>query len=313
MNRHRIVVVGGNNMDINATSKNGIVMGDSNPGNVYIGFGGVGRNIAENLARLGQDVRFLTVFGDDEFSKHLMDHAEKTGINIQSSLQMPNTSGCVYVCINNDDGDMTVAINDMALCNCITPEYILSKLDELNAAEAIIVDANLSTETLEAIALHCTPPIFADAVSAKKVDRLISILPRLFALKANRIEIEMLSGITITNEYSMIDAINKLHRMGVHYLFATLGSKGAMASDNKTRVCGPPYAMQVVNTTGCGDAFTAATTIATLEQQNLHQVLQAGLAAAAVTSQTNYAVSDQLSWQKLTDTILAAQKEEAVL
>lgn len=64
-------VVGGVNMDIGGQSDGPLVPGDSNPGRVRISLGGVGRNIAHNMALLGLDVRFLTAFGDDIYAQRM--------------------------------------------------------------------------------------------------------------------------------------------------------------------------------------------------------------------------------------------------
>ena len=64
-------VVGGVNLDIGGQSDGPLVPGDSNPGRVRISLGGVGRNIAHNMALLGLDVRFLTAFGDDLYAQRM--------------------------------------------------------------------------------------------------------------------------------------------------------------------------------------------------------------------------------------------------
>ena len=100
MGQHSIVVVGGNNVDITATSITQLVYGDSNPGTIHTGLGGVGRNIAENLTRMGQKVSLITVFGDDEFSRLAQDQAQRIGMDISDAIFVSNAPSCVYVCIN---------------------------------------------------------------------------------------------------------------------------------------------------------------------------------------------------------------------
>ena len=56
LRRGKIAVVGGANMDIGGFPSAALVPGDSNPGQVRMSVGGVGRNIAENAARLGLEV-----------------------------------------------------------------------------------------------------------------------------------------------------------------------------------------------------------------------------------------------------------------
>ena len=307
MGQHNIVVVGGNNVDITATSHAALVYGDSNPGAIHTGLGGVGRNIAENLTRLGQKVSLITVFGDDEFSKLAQDQAMRIGMDLSDAIYVQNAPSCVYVCINDTTGEMTVAVNDMELCARITPAFLESKLERLNAADGIVVDANISEEAIDFLVQHCTPPIFADAVSAKKASRLHNSLPRLKGLKSNQIEVELLTGLTISHEHDMSAAARALHQMGVEYVLITLGSRGAFASDGNVQVFERPFPQRVVNTTGCGDAFTAATTVAMLDHLDTRGILRMGLGAASICAQSEHAVSEDISYNALVDFLRAAQ------
>ena len=71
MQQQRMVVVGAINVDISGTASTAMRAGDSNPGHVKVTLGGVGRNIAENLARLGAKVTMLTVLGEDPNAAHV--------------------------------------------------------------------------------------------------------------------------------------------------------------------------------------------------------------------------------------------------
>lgn len=295
MSRHRIVVIGGNNVDIHATSETQLVYGDSNPGHIHTGLGGVGRNIAENLARIGQDVSLVTVFGDDEFSLLAQAQAERVGMDTAHSIRVTNAPSCVYVCINEPDGVMSVAVNDMELCERITPEYLQTLLPVLNAADAVIVDANISEAAIDTLAQHVTAPLFADAVAAKKAGRLHRSLPRLRGLKCNQIEAELLTGLAIAHEHDMSAAANSLHQMGLEYVLITLGSRGAFASDGNAQVFERPFPQRVINSTGCGDAFTAAAVVAALDHRELRELLRLGLAAASMCGQSANAVSEHIS------------------
>jgi pseudouridine kinase len=311
MGAHSFVVVGGNNVDINATAATALVYGDSNPGGIHTGLGGVGRNIAENLTRLGQQVSLITAFGDDEYASLAIRQAERLGMDLSHAIRAEHAASCVYVCINEPNGEMAVAVNDMALCERITPAYLAERLPVLNAADAIIVDANIPEESIDFIVQRCTPPIIADAVAAKKAARLHRSLPHLHALKANQIEIELLTGTTVTHEYDLHAAARTLHQMGVDTVLITLGSRGAFISEGGAQFFDRPVPQRVVNTTGCGDAFTAAAALAMVEQRSAREVLGMGLAGAAICAMSKHAVSDQMSYALLSETLRVALQQEA--
>ena len=64
-------------------------MRDSNPGAVRMSLGGVGRNIAHNMALLGVDVRMVTVFGDDINAQKIAASCGELGIDISQSPHDP--------------------------------------------------------------------------------------------------------------------------------------------------------------------------------------------------------------------------------
>ena len=77
-----VYVIGGVNMDIAGTPAAELRGGDSNPGRVTLSPGGVGRNIAENLSRLGRRVSLITVLGDDAYAGAIREHCRNVGIDL---------------------------------------------------------------------------------------------------------------------------------------------------------------------------------------------------------------------------------------
>ena len=126
-----IVVVGGANVDIGGRSFAPLIPGDSNPGVVSVSLGGVGRNIAHNLSLLSMDVRFLTALGDDSSARLLTDSCGELKIDLSRALRVPGGKTSTYLFLSNPDGDMALALSDMALCDRISPEYLASQEDVL--------------------------------------------------------------------------------------------------------------------------------------------------------------------------------------
>ena len=105
--------------------------------------GGVGRNIAHNMALLGLDVRLLTAFGDDLYAQRIAASCGELGIDISQALQVPGGSTSTYLYLNGPDGDMALAVSDMDICQKLTPQFLSSRLTLLNNAQLIVADANL--------------------------------------------------------------------------------------------------------------------------------------------------------------------------
>ena len=251
--RPRAAVVGGVNIDIGGTARAPLVMGDSNPGAVRFSLGGVGRNIAHNLSLLGVDVRLLTALGEDLWADRIEGSCALLGIDLTGSLIVPGQSTSTYLYLAGPEGDMALAVSDMDIVDRISPAALEPLLQRLKGFDALVLDANLSEASLRFLAERTDMPLYADAVSAAKAPRLLPILPRLAALKPNRLEAEALTGETDPER-----AARALLAAGVGRVFLTLGEKGMMAAQGEELVYLPRRKVKVLSTTGAGDAATAA-------------------------------------------------------
>ncbi len=296
MPSHRIAVFGASNVDLTATPYTAIAMQDSNPGQVRSSMGGVGRNIAENLRRLDQRVSFVSAFGDDSFSRLLIESLRDLDIDIKHCLTLPDTRGSLYFCLNDERGDMLVAVNDMDLFEHIGPDFMRKQAEALRESDAFVVEANLPDAALAGLSeVASLPPMFADTVSAFKAKRLLPVLPRLTGIKTNGIEAKCLTGIDVTDRASALRTIGALHQMGPEWVMLTLGAEGAILSDGKRIVSGKLPIKNLVNTTGCGDAFIAGAVYAYLSCATPENVLQCGLSCAAGCARSSLSVSPDSS------------------
>lgn len=289
------VVVGGANMDIGGQSHTPLIGNDSNPGTVRLSPGGVGRNIAHNLALLGVDVRMLTALGDDLYGKQLAASCAEQGIDVSCALRVPDQATSTYLYIADADGDMALAVSDMRVCDSITPAYLERNQGLLANAQVIVADTNIPQESLEYLASYCAAPLFCDPVSTKKAEKLRPILSRIHTLKPNLMEAELLSGISIETDRDLEKAADRLFEMGVHRLFISLGAKGVYAATKEERLRIPNLPVNPLNTTGCGDSFMAALAWAYLEGTDLEESAVAGLAAAGITMESPHAINPGMS------------------
>ena len=144
-----IAVVGGVNMDIGAVSDAPLVARDSNPGRVTTSLGGVGRNIAHNLCLLGEQVSMITVLGQDSFAQSVRENAADIGLDLSHSATIPGGRTGTYLFIDGCDGDMALAVNDMAIYEHITPEFLRQRLDYINHADLVVVETNLPEASIQ--------------------------------------------------------------------------------------------------------------------------------------------------------------------
>lgn len=278
-----IVVIGGANTDILGFSAGTLVAADSNPGRVRTSAGGVGRNIAENLAHLGVAVELVSAFGSDPASTLLAEECRAAGIGIGHSLFVPGAIGSVYLAIHDDVGEMALALSDMDILSFLTPGEVAARLADIGEVSLVVLDANIPEDTIAALLLETGAPMLAECVSVAKAPRIASGLERLAALTCNVHEAQaLLGGDEIRTPDQAARAAHELHARGVDRVFLTQGSGGVTfcGSDVSGHLAAPSG--RVVNATGAGDAFCAGAAWAITSGMDTAECAACGTALAAL-------------------------------
>lgn len=315
-----VTVIGAVNIDISASASASFRKADSNPGKIKVSAGGVGFNIASNSALLGVPVCFISVFGGDTHASFLKHKCLERGLDISASLTVDTAVSSCYVCINNKDGDMVSAVNDMDIYEHITPEYIEKKLPLINKSALCVIDTNIPARTIAYIAEHCTVPLIAEPVSAHKAVKLLPVLHKLYALTPNKMEAFALYNASKAGQGTS-PALAELARFfiesGVRRIYISLGEKGLFCADKNARYRVKPFMAEnadrarkavrkgadstkgaqhiIKNTTGAGDSQTAAVVWAVLKNMSLKESADAGIAAASLCLESEEAVNDNLT------------------
>ncbi len=292
-------VVGGVNMDIGGRSYGNLVAADSNPGVVTMSLGGVGRNIAHNLTLLGADVRMLTAFGDDLYGQKIAASCTELGIDMSHALKLPGEATSTYLYIAAPDGEMAIALSDMSVCQRIDGEYLAANLPTLQNARVVVADTNIPAESLLFLAENCQCPLFVDPVSTVKAEKIRPILHKIHTLKPNRLEAELLSGVPIRNKEDVAKAAKVLLEKGVSRIFISMGADGVYAASTEEELWLPNLPGNMVNTTGCGDAFMAALVWAFMEGLDLKQSALSGLAAGSIAMESAQTINPTMSEENL--------------
>ena len=294
-----IALLGGINMDVSVHAHNTLRAGDSNPGRVQCSPGGVARNVAENLLRLGLDARLLGVLGDDVFGQSLWQSGAAIGLDMRACLTLPGQRSATYVCMHRADGDMDVAVNDMDIMDALTPALLQPQQALLRDAAVLVADCNLRPDVWQWLATEVAyPALFAEAVSVAKCTRLGDVLAQLHTLKANRLEAQALCGRAIASVQDACDAARALHRQGVGRVLISLGAQGVAWCDADGR-CGhrEARAVPVVSATGAGDALMSGLVYGHLEGWPLQEALAWAMACAEITLASTAANAPALSVQ----------------
>jgi len=279
------VVIGGANMDICGAPAGKLHMRDSNPGTVDSSPGGVARNIAENLARLGVVCRLIAAVGNDKHGDLLLEQGQAAGIDMRYVLRLEAEQTSTYVSVLNNAGDMLVAINDMSIMDEIKPEHLQAQERMLKQASLIIADTNLDDAALAYLGgTFVEQPLFVDTVSAPKAIRIKPYLDTVHTLKASRMEAEALSGMSARLKKNLPGIANWFHDRGVERIFITLGTDGVFCSsagEQGLEKAGKT-ADGVANASGAGDAFFAGIAYSWLQHWPLVKSARFAISAANV-------------------------------
>lgn len=309
----RVVVIGGSNIDIAGKPAGELIRANSNPGHVSFSSGGVARNVAEALARLGASPTLLTAVGDDAFGRQLLTGCEAAGVDVsrvQTSKRYPTS---VYLSLLTREGDLDAAVSDMGIMTELSPAYVSEHLHLISGAALTVADTNLDRPTLEALlSADRGGPLFVDGVSASKAARLAGLLDRIDVLKLNRLEAEVLTGIGLSDPGSdfgsAMKALDQLLDEGVKTVYLTLGADGMVwggsqdgATEERGEISLP--ALDVVNANGAGDVCTAALAFSILRNEGLEESARFSVAASVLALRSESTTPPQLNLSTVRETM----------
>lgn len=297
--RPHVVVGGGANMDIKCRIGGRAAMASSNPGRAVLTPGGVARNIAENLARLGVASSLISVVGRDHLGGRLLAETVAAGVDVGAVMRVAGPTG-LYAATLDARGELIVAVAAMESLERLTPQRLQRHRRRIAAADLVVADSNLPAATLDwlidAAARH-EVPLAIETVSVPKGGKLRPLLRArrpLFALFCNRDEARALTARTATRA-----AVRALHDMGVRHVCIGLGREGMLVSSaDGGRTVGatvPALSARVVDVTGAGDAAVAGTLFGLLRGEPLPMAARYGQSAAALTLACERSVNPQLS------------------
>ena len=291
-----ITVIGGANIDLSATLADSFIAADSNPGKVDIGYGGVARNIAHNLALMGNRVQLLTAFGSDLFGRLIEDHCKQQGIDVHLSAVVDNVRSGTYLCIHNHGGEMIAAVADTEAVSVITPEWLEHRLGDINQSDYVVADTNITEAAIRHLMENVTVPLLIDGVSSTKAHRMMNALNKAKLPYLHTLKLNLKEAVAITNEADYALAAQRLIDLGVAHVYITLGSDGVYCRSAAQEWLFPALPItDVVNTNGAGDAFLAGVVYAMTKGLEFPQTAQYGLMAARATLMSPKAVNPDIA------------------
>lgn len=307
--RAPIVVIGGANVDRKARSLAPLMPGSSNPVTMTRSFGGVARNVAEALARLGLPVRLLAATGADADGTALRTHLRGLGVDTRALLRLSDVPTGSYTALLQPNGQMLLAASDMAATERLDAVLLRRRGRAWRGARWRVADLNLpraGVDLLLADSLACGATLVAVAVSEPKMDRLPERLGGLALLILNIGELAARAGRDLPDRRALAAACRELQRQGAGEVVVTLGAEGVLHTCGQAApgVLRAPRPAAVVDVTGAGDAFAAGVVASLVRHRaGLARACRFGLRLAALTLATLDNVAPALGPALLEETV----------
>lgn len=291
-----IAGIGGANMDIHGRGERQLIMRDSNPGTLHMSLGGVCRNICENLARLGENVRLVTVVGDDMHGRSIMQGCRDAGIDMSASHMLRDERSSCYISIMDGDGDMLLAMSDMHIIKKLNAQLVDASRDVLCGAELVVCDGNLSALTVERLIAVCDRPLYLDPVSTAWARELRPFIGAFDTIKPNRMELETLADYPADTPENLNMACDIVRGKGVRRVFVSLGRDGMFYKGPEGAIRGISRSFKgMANATGAGDASMAGIVYATRRGMSAVDTVYTAMGAGMVAIASYDTISREMS------------------
>ncbi|MDX1614190.1 MAG: carbohydrate kinase family protein [Candidatus Promineifilaceae bacterium] len=304
-----VLVIGATLMDTKGKPVAGLEPNTSNPAHIRHTRGGTARNVAENLSLLGAEVLLISAVGDDDAGRQLTTQTAAAGVNIDHMVISSEHNTGSYIALLNEEGTLSVAVDDVRVMGAITAGLLYRQRSLFRDACLIMVDGSLSEAALETVVRMATQfevPLVADPSSTRLAKKLRNHLNRLHLVVPNEVEAAALTGIDFGgyDPDASLEVALTLTRLGVHTAIVTLSDFGLVYATSDETGYIPARYRQMVDSTGTGDAVTAATVFGLINDLPTIESIRLGAAAASLTLQTGQTVVPDLSLDMLYDHLI---------
>ncbi len=284
---------------------------DSNPGKVKVSCGGVCRNIAENMSRVGVNTKFISILGDDEKGQEILRCAERVGLDMKDSLIIKGGSTPTYLAILDEHGEMVSAVVDTKLANEFSHEELDKRAEIIENAEYMILGADNPPFIEYVVTKYQGKTKFVlDPVSSAKAKRVEHLLQYFHTVKPNRHEAEALCGFEIKTHEDIRRAGAHFRELGVQNIFISLDTEGVYYNNGEEEGIIKAACTDVVNVTGAGDAFVAGMGAGYMAQKNVKDIVKYAISMSNITISHEATINPEMTNEKVEEYLNSVEWEE---
>lgn len=295
-----VLCIGGANLDYKLQLNEPFQSETSNPISSSLSHGGVIRNVAENLANLGQDVSLMTLLGDDPEAQAIKSALHGL-VDTSPTEELPGIGTGKYYAILSPSGSLEAGLVDMAIAKEMTTDWIARHHEDLERAGWIVADCNLPPDALEYLierTRSMDKKLAIVTISGPKMKHLPADLTGVSLLITNQLESEAF----FHTKGSPTELASQWRNRGVQRIIITDGKEPVTYADEEVLLQVPVTPVpeeQALDVTGAGDAFSAASLAGILMNLPPQRAIQLGNRLAARTIQSNRSVLEKHDVEEL--------------
>lgn len=277
-----ILVIGSSNTDLVVRTENLPKPGETLLGGTFfVNPGGKGANQAVASARLGDNVTFCCMTGQDDYGRAARELFRGEGIDTNYVFSTPDSASGIALITVDAKGENSIVVASGANSK-LTPEDI-DRIGDFGTYDIVLCQLEIPLETVchaaRRVKLSGGRFVLNPAPACRLPESLLSDVD---ILTPNETEAELLSGVHITDRHSAVRAAEALSEKGVSIVIITLGSKGVLVYREGKPEFLPAFKVEAVDTTAAGDVFNGALCVALAEGKELQEAICFAQAASAI-------------------------------
>jgi len=285
-----MLVIGAIFVDVKGFAHNKYMPLERNVGDVQVVAGGVCRNVAENLSMLGHEAKFVSMVDDNGMGAQVRNDLECLGVNVEHVISAPGGMG-MWLAILDENGNLAGSISRQPDFSALE-DYLKRNGDDIVAAtDGLALEFDMNAEIsgmMMALAKKHNKPVYTIVGNMGVILQHPEYLHDVSCFICNEMEAGRLfrEDLTAATPEETLKALQKGSALvGIPSMVVTMGPRGAVYVDNTTGEFGfcPPMDVEVVDTTGAGDAFFTAAVATLMRGAPLSQAVQEGTRLAART------------------------------
>lgn len=282
----RVAVVGSYNAGIVAEVPRFPVVGETVTGSNYAEVvGGKGSNQAVGVARLDAHARFVGCVGDDRHATAAFDLWDQEDVDAAAVTRADTHTGIGIVLVD-DDGENEIVVVPGAN-HALDGERVRKAADPLADCDVLLVQLEIAdgaVATAVELAADLGLEVVLNPAPARELPE--GILEHVDYLTPNQSEARVLAGLEPDSDSADADVAAALRTLGAETVVLTRGEAGALVADDDRTDPVPAPAVDVVDTTGAGDAFNAAFAVSLAEGHSPVDAAEYACAAGAASVTT---------------------------